>query len=168
MPDRCIVCNAPAQNRRIRRKVYWTPRAWRVSAAGGLLGIFAVGVFFRMPGLIDLFWWLLLLALVVHFLIRKSLKLELGICARHRSIRNLLFGASLACLLVLGSAFFFLRENVGLASVLFLASGVSLLLLGVVQTFIGIHAISLHDLSEEHAWLSGTGAPFRADLPEAN
>jgi hypothetical protein len=165
MPERCVVCNQPAEARRIKRTLYWTPRAWRYTSMALLAGSFAVGAW--MMDSLAIFGWTILLVLVVHLVLRKSLKIEITVCAPHRRRRNLLRALSLACIVLLVGSFFIVRGNTfNLAIALMMSSAVASLVLGIVQSLIGIQAIRLQELAEGHAWFSGTGTAFRETLPE--
>jgi len=167
LPDRCVICNAPAASGRVKRKLYWTPKAWRISTLAILVVLVALGMTVLQP-LLMAFWPLVIVLAVVNMFIRKSLKLELGICPRHRRRRNILRGLSIACLLLVGSSFSMIGVNQTVAYVTLFFSAVALLALAGVQAFVGVQAIRLAELSQSHAWLSGTGEPFRNELPELN
>ena len=166
LPDRCVICNAPSQQR-IRRKLSWTPRTWRFIAAALPIG-FAFFALAIGPELFALILPLLVVVFIAGFFFRRSLKLDLGVCVRHRRQRSALQWLSFACLVLLIGSFPMIGTNPTLAYLVMLCSGITLLMLGVAQSFIGVQAIRLRDLSKEHAWLSGTGAPFREALPELN
>ena len=151
----------------MKRTLYWTPRAWRISVAATLIGVFVAGMYVLQP-LLGIFWWLVLLAVIGHLLLRKSLKLELGICAIHRRRRNILRGISLACLCLIVLSIPAIAGDPTFGYLLLLGSAVALLALAIAQSYVGVQAIRLQDLSEQHAWLTGTGAAFRNELPELN
>jgi hypothetical protein len=60
LPDRCTVCNAPANGLRLKRNLYWHPPAWYLLICAGLL-IYAIA------------------ALIV----RKKASIEIGLCRTH-------------------------------------------------------------------------------------
>jgi hypothetical protein len=95
LPDRCVVCNADAHGDRVARTLYYSPLAWRLAAPAAPFVALWLGIAADIDFLLMAFWPLALLLFVAHFFVRKSLKLELGICARHRKLRNTLIGASL-------------------------------------------------------------------------
>ena len=166
LPDRCIVCNDPAQSR-IRRKLAWTPRTWRLVAAALAIGFAFVSLAIG-PELFVFILPLLLVLFIAGFFFRKSLKLELGVCARHRRQHHALRWVSFVSLLLLAGSFPMIGANTGLAYFMMMGSALVLLALGIAQSFLGVQSVRLRDLSDEHAWLSGTGKPFRAALPELN
>ncbi len=65
LPDRCVVCNAPAGGYRLRKTFYWHhPAIYLAILAGALIYV--------------------ILAMVV----RKSARVELGLCEAHRARRR--------------------------------------------------------------------------------
>jgi hypothetical protein len=60
LPDRCMVCNAPANGFRLKRNLYWHPPAWYLLICAGLL-------FYAIAALI----------------VRKQAKIEIGLCGKH-------------------------------------------------------------------------------------
>ncbi|MEA3192352.1 MAG: hypothetical protein QOD26_685 [Betaproteobacteria bacterium] len=164
LPDRCVICNEPAHSGRVKRKLYWTPTAWRVWTLAIVVVVIALGMWVLRP-LLMAFWPLVIVLVVVNMFIRKSLKLELGICPRHRRRRNILRGLSVACLLLVGSSFSIIGVNPTAAYVTLFFSAVALLALAGVQAFVGVQAIRLTELSPSHAWprasASRSAASFR-------
>ena len=57
LPDRCTVCNAPANGLRLKRNLYWHPPAWYLLICAGLL-------FYAIAALI----------------VRKKASIEIGLC----------------------------------------------------------------------------------------
>ena len=60
LPDRCTVCNAPANGFRLKRNLYWHPPAWYLLICAGLL-------FYAIAALI----------------VRKKASIEIGLCRTH-------------------------------------------------------------------------------------
>ena len=148
----------------MRRKLYWSPRAWRTSMGLALLAAIVLGIALAMP---TAFWAVALFLVFVNMFVRQSLKLELGICGRHRKLRRFLIGLSWTCILGVFVGVLFMTAGM-LGTVILLVSLAMLLALAVFQSFIGVQAVRLKELSPEHAWLSGTGELFRSELPELN
>jgi hypothetical protein len=165
LPDRCVVCNEQSSGKPIPRTLYWSPALWRnISAAMPFL-IMIAGIAFGQPLLIALFWPAVIVLAIVHYIVRKKLKLELAVCARHRRQRNILGGLSLAAMA--GMVAVFLNWTPSTATVVSLLTGVAILIaLAVVQNYVGVHAVKLKKLDSQHAWLGGTGKTFRQALPE--
>jgi len=165
LPDRCVVCNAPAEGYRLSRKLYWSPLAWRAGALIAPFAAMALGLYLDVAILAMSFWPLVILLLITHTFVRKSLKLELGVCPRHRRLRNTFIALSTACIAgVFAGILSFQTGIVGI--MILLGSVVGLLVLAVMQSYFGAQAIRLKELSPEHAWLARTGAAFRSELPE--
>ena len=165
LPDRCVICNDPG-SARVKRTLYWTPRAWRIGAWAILACAYLLSVVVMGSGAI--LGVSLLLVVMAHFALRKSLKLEVGVCPRHRRWRNILRGASIVCILLVVGGFPMIGMDPTMALMMLGLAGAALLVLSIVQAYVGVQSVRLHELSETHAWLSGTGEPFRAALPELN
>lgn len=166
LPDRCIVCNADAGGRRLSRKLYWSPVAWRVFALATPFTLAGLGIATETPILIVLFWPLVLVLLFVHTFVRKKVEIELGICLRHRRLQAALGGVSIACLVAVFAAAPLMGENHELGLALLWSSIAGLICLSVAQSYLGVQAISVNKLTDEHAWLARTGKAFRGALPE--
>jgi hypothetical protein len=162
LPDRCVLCNAPA-GKRVARTLYWSPAAWRHFSWIVPFGLLIAGIGLRVPWMALAFWPLVIVLGIAHYFVRKKLKLELAICVRHERQGNILAALSIAAVIaaVAFGALQIAGNGVGL--VLVLASVVAL---GVLQRYAGVHSISLKKLDADHAWLGGTGRTFREALPE--
>jgi len=164
LPERCVVCNQPSAGR-VARTLYWSSSAWRSFSALAPFAMVFAGVVLDQPIVVALFWPVLLVLLVVHFIIRKKLKLELAVCARHRRHRDILRGLSIAALVGIAALFMNLSPDNGTIALLVLAV-VAIIALALVQSYVGVQAVSLRRLDTRHAWLGGTGRTFREALPE--
>jgi hypothetical protein len=167
LPGRCVACNAPTDGYRLRRTLRCSPLAWRIGAFLAPFAVMFLGLYTQTPMLYEAFWPLVILLLIFHLVVRKSLKLQVGICARHRRIRIALISASWLCMLGVLAGIFSLHRGAS-GALLLLGAILALIVLATVQSFVGAQALRLKALSDEHAWLSGAGEPFRAELPELN
>ena len=165
LPPRCVVCNEDSGGARLSRKLYWAPAAWNIGALLTPFVAMGAAIAFGIWPLAALFWPLVLVLMVAHVFIRKSLKVELGLCARHRRVRAVLLvlsfagAAAIVCGGMLYSQFPW--------SPLVLWGGIAGVLgLAIAQRSFGIYAVTLRRLTAEHAWLGGTGSRFRETLPE--
>ena len=163
LPERCIVCNQPAA-KRVTRKLYWSSRAWRSGAALTPFVILALGIATESMGVLVLFWPSVIVLFIANFFVRKKVQLALGVCERHRRLRAALQVLSVGAMAALGVVFF--TWDSAYSPSLAFAAIATVVVLAVVQSFIGVQAVSVKRLSEEHAWLGGTGRPFRDALPE--
>jgi hypothetical protein len=163
LPERCIVCNRPAA-KRITRNLYWSSRAWRSGAALTPFVILALGIATESIGLLVLFWPSVIVLFVANFFIRKKFQLALALCERHRRLRTVLQVLSVGAIGAVGIVFY--TWDGSYSPTLAFAAVTALVVLAVVQSFIGVHAVSVKRLSDQHAWLGGTGRPFREALPE--
>ena len=167
LPDRCITCNAPAQGNRLRRKLYCSPAAWKIGASLAPFAALAAGVYLDVSLLAYSFWPLVVILIVANMVVRKSLKLEVGICPRHRDLRFTLIALSWTCIVGVFAGIFTLSGG-ATGAIILLGSLLALVVLVVVQSFVGAQAVSLKDVSPDYAWLAGTGEAFRSALPELN
>jgi hypothetical protein len=165
LPDRCVVCNEQASGKRIERTLYWSPAAWRTFSALAPFVLFAGGMLFSLPVLMMLFWPAVIVLGIAHYIVRRKLKLDFAVCQRHRRQRNLLAGLSLAAMA--GMVAVFLNWSPTTATVVGLLTAVTIIIvLAVVQNYVGVQAVKLKKLDSQHAWLGGTGKSFREALPE--
>jgi hypothetical protein len=165
LPDRCVVCNVDARGGRVTRRLYCSPLAWRLGAVAAPFVALWLGVALDAELLIFSFWPLVVILLVANFFVRKSLEVGLGICARHRKLRGALTAASLLSMaaVLLG---IFASLSTGSGWTVLLGGAAGLFAFAVAERFIGVQAVSLKKLSDEDAWLGGTGKAFREALPE--
>ena len=63
-PDRCVICNCPAEGFRLKRTAYWHP-GWVY-----LLILISIVIY-----------------AVVALIVRKSVRLEYGLCPKHKARR---------------------------------------------------------------------------------
>jgi len=162
LPAQCIACNQPAASH-VRRKLCCAPAAWRYGALSAPFVLLAVSIGFNLPTLAVLFLPFALLLAVVHVFVRRKFELQIPLCARHRRAGDILTAVSIALMasvilvpLVLGTAG---------VTLLWIAI-VALLAVGVAQRLLGIQALTLRKLTQEHASLGGAGDAFRQALPE--
>ena len=162
LPDRCVACNGEAA-KRISRTLYWSPLAWRLFSVISPFALVWAGVALEMPLLAVLFWPAVIIMLIAHYFVRRKLAVEIAVCARHRRLRAVLQALSLATLGGIVLIFMNLSPEVW---TLLVAAVAALIALAIVQSFVGVQAVSLKKLDGEHAWLGGTGRTFREALPE--
>src|SRR3954465_14541127 len=175
-PGRCWLCN-PQAGKRVARTLYWTPTAWRYLSWLVPLGVLIAGIALRVPWMALAFWPAVIVVGIAQYLVRKKLKLELGVCARHDPPRTVpaalshtaivrptgLAAPSIAAIvgaIALGASQL-IASRMGLIVLM-----AAILALAVLQRYIGVQAISLKRLDADHAWLGGTGKSFREALPE--
>lgn len=163
LPERCIVCNQPAA-KRVTRKLYWSSRAWRSGAALTPFVILALGIASDSIGVLLLFWPSVIALVIANFFVRKKVQLALGVCERHGRLRTALQVLSVGAMAAVGVVIS--TWDGAYSPMLAFAAIAALVVLAVVQSLVGVQAVSVKRLSEEHAWLGGTGRPFREALPE--
>jgi len=162
LPDRCVLCNAET-GRRVPRTLYWSPPAWRLLGFAVPLTFFAAGIGLRQPWLLVAFWPAAIVMAVVHYIVRRKLALEVGICAPHYRRSNRLTGVAIATLAIAVLSGFFAPDGTAIRIGLFLLAIVAFT---VVPRVAGVQAVSLKRLDARYAWLASTGKAFRDALPE--
>jgi hypothetical protein len=138
LPDRCVKCNAPANGLRLKRKLSWHhPALYLVILAG------------------------LLFYVIIALIVRKTAKIEIGICERHRSRRRM--GIAIAWLMVpLGFASFFLANQHRVWPIF---AGFALLLLSLIVGVVVSNIVSPKKIDDYYVWLKKVHPDFLAELP---
>jgi hypothetical protein len=140
LPDRCIKCNATSDGARLKRTLYWHPPGWYVLVLANLI-IYAI----------------------VAMIVRKTAKIEVGLCAEHRRARWTaiaigwgLFIGSIAALVV------GINANATWLAVL----SPFLLLTGLIWGAVGGRVVSARRIDARWVRLGGAGPAFLDELPE--
>jgi len=165
LPDRCVVCSAPANGYRVKRRLYWAPAAWTRTAPFVPVAVFLAGTFLRNPMLMMLVWPTAIVLYVTHLFVRKSFRLAVGLCARHRAIRHALLALSVGCIVVMALALFASGDYPHYARLL-MGGSAGLFALLVAQRFTGVQRLALREWHPDYGWIAGTGSRFREALPE--
>lgn len=101
LPDRCVVCSAPANGYRVKRRLYWAPAAWTWTAPFVPVVVFVAATFLANRALMLLVWPTAIVLYVTHLFVRKPFRLAVGLCPRHRTIRRALLAMSVICIAVM-------------------------------------------------------------------
>ncbi|MBV8555365.1 MAG: hypothetical protein JO116_07360 [Planctomycetaceae bacterium] len=143
LPDRCVRCNQPADGLRLRRNLSWHPAAWFL-----LLAI--------SP----------LLYIIVALIVRKTAKIEVGLCEEHRARRRraitmgwLVSLAGIALMLGLGVAVPDQYTGMGILI------GVVILFIGILYGVIGAQVTPPKRIDKRFVWLSRVSPDYLAQLP---
>jgi hypothetical protein len=162
-PDRCVACNEPAAQR-ISRTLYWSPAAWRYFSVISPFALMLGGVMLEVPMMALAFWPAVIVLVIAHYFVRRKLALDLAVCARHRRLRNILGALSIASV----AAIILILANLTPDLWALLVAALALVIaLALLQSFVGVQAVSLKEIDSQHAWLGGTGEKFRNALPGA-
>ena len=143
--DRCIVCDAPATGRPLRRKLFWHSPWWY------LLVLFNLVVY-----------------AIAAMIVRRKVDLRVGLCDTHRSRRrwwiarawSLILGAigllaiGLTTRLTDGTA----ASLIGLAVLGFLAGGI----IGIY----GVRIVTAKQIDDRYAWIGGVSSKLLDTLPD--
>ena len=167
LPDRCAACNALAGGYRLKRKLHYSPVAWKIGASLTPFLALLAAVWLDLRYLAMAFWPLVIILVIANFFVRKSVRIEIGACKRHQDLRFTLM--TLSWVLVGAVILFtFLPGDGWLAILMLLSSIVGVAVLVTLQSYVGVQAVRVSSIDARHVWLSGTGESFRAALPELN
>ena len=143
--DRCIVCNAPATGKPLRRKLFWHSPWWY------LLVLFNLVVY-----------------AIAAMIVRRKVDLRVGLCDTHRSRRR--WWIALAWSLVLGAIGLLAiglttrltdgtaASLIGLAVLGFLAGGI----IGIY----GPRIVTAKQIDDRYAWIGGVSSKLLDTLPD--
>jgi hypothetical protein len=138
LPDRCIRCNEPAGGHRLKRTVYWHHPAIYVLVLSPIIYV------------------------IVALLARKSVRLQFGLCEKHRGRRFL------GILLLVGGFLSPFLLGMLIAELHLGDTPVPLILIvcpvSIVAGAILLRGIAAKRMDEHHAWLN-VGAPFLQSIP---
>jgi hypothetical protein len=143
-PSRCVKCNDPVDERRLKRQLYWHHPALYLL------------IFF--PGL--------LIYLIIAICVRKRANLFVGLCDRHRARRN--WSMAISWLVILGSigCFFLAAQFNGDAAALLIIGGIfGILIAAVVGVFMS-RVVYAKRIDGTHAYVGGASPAFLETLPE--
>ena len=149
LPDRCIKCNQPAGGRRLKRKLYWHHPAWYL--------------------LILISLWIYIIAALI---VRRSAKIEIGLCEIHRRKRWRAIAISWLFVLIgiLGIVVGAVMSDAPVNApqwpgpVLLLASAL-LFLAGALWAAIVVPPIVPQKIDADYVWLKRIGPEFLAQFP---
>ena len=148
LPDRCIVCNGPAEGRRLRLTVkdHRSPKADLAEALGGPLAFFVAPRARLRPGL-------------CQFHHEKEIK------ARHRSRLLFLLGAS--CLIAMfvqpGP---FIQPQPPLWAIWFIPLGPILIGVGLIYAILRRKLITARQIDGQFVWLENVHPDYLAEFPD--
>jgi hypothetical protein len=142
LPDRCMACNQPADGRRLKQTFYWHPPAYYLLV------------------LINLIVYVL-----VAMMVRKSAKLEIGICERHQRQRFRAaivgwVGTPLGILAIASAG----ASRSGAPT--FLIVGIGLLLFSLIFAIVRRQLVSPKRIDRNFVWLKGVHPDYLTEYPD--
>lgn len=140
LPARCVKCNAEAKTPKLRQRYYWHHRGWH------LLILFNLVIY-----------------VIVRVAIRKSARLNVGVCAEHARKRSVAMWA-VALLLSAGAATLLVAMNRQLGVAAYLSS-LALLLAAIAVGLFKARLLYPKRIDERYARYAGCGDAFLATLP---
>jgi hypothetical protein len=140
LPDRCVKCNAPAEARRLRRNLSWHAPGWYI------LVLFNV-----------------LIYLIAALIVRKTARIEIGLCQGHWFRRRRAIAVGWVAVLAGMGMFFY-----GLSTA---EPGMSLVgglvaFFGLITGVVGSQTVVATRIDETYAWLKKVHPAFLAELPD--
>ncbi len=146
LPDRCVLCNAPAEGKRIKKTLMWHNPAWY------LLILFN-----------------LILYVLVAMIISKRAKVAAGICPRHRKRRTRAFLIGWLVLLV-STVLLPLATTISDPTLSTVGVGVALVLMigSVIFLLFRTNFLSPKRITKTHVIIGNAGAAFLNSLPVGN
>lgn len=143
LPERCVVCNAPASGRPLRRRLAWHAPGWYLLVLFNLL-VYAIA------------------ALVV----RKKADIRVGLCEAHRARRRTWM--AVAWLLTLAAVILpfllaIISADAGLVGMLLI---LPLILIAGLIGILGTRVVYARRIDSTFAWIGGVSPEFLAALPE--
>jgi hypothetical protein len=137
LPDRCVVCNAPARGYRLTKTFYWhSPAVYLTLLIGALIYV------------------------IVAAIVRKKVTVGLGLCEEHRARRRL--GLIIGWVGFLGSFALMIALAVA-GSAALMVGMVGMIVLPIVSLFLARVAYPTK-IDDHYAWLK-VGQPFLDSLP---
>lgn len=145
LPDRCVVCSAPAAGPTLRRRLAWHAPGWY------LLLLLNVGIY-----------------VIAALMVTNKAKITVGLCEEHRKRRHRRMTVAVS-LLILGLCLPFACLAMGskphvVGGVSFLS--VILVLIGALTWNYGTRVVYAKRIGHEFVWIGGVSPAFLASLPE--
>ena len=143
LPPRCIVCNAPATGKPLKRKLSWHASGWY------LLVLFN-----------------LLFYVIAAMLVRKTATIHVGLCDRHRARRRMWIAIAWALVALCVALPFCLApfgdDAIFTGSLLIVPAILVAALIGIY----GARVVYAKKIDDVHAWVAGACPAYLADLPQ--
>ena len=138
LPDRCIKCNAPANGFRMKRHLHWHPSPYFILIVSPPIYI------------------------IVALCVRKSARVEIGLCEPHRRHRNkwmIICSVTAVTAIVIMVIGLLSRGSYGVL-------GFFMLAFAAVAAVITGRIIAATRIDKEYVWLKGCGREYLDEFPE--
>jgi hypothetical protein len=140
LPDRCVKCNVPANGLRLPRRLSWHHPAWYL-----------------------LILLHLLIYIIVALCIRKTARVELGICKRHLARRRVSIGIAWAMLLgSIGAIWLGIAYDWPLIGMI----GLFMILASLIFAIVISRIVVPKKIDDSFVWLKGVDREYLARFPE--
>jgi len=139
LPDRCVKCNAPSQEPKLKKKLSW-----------------------HHPAIYLLIFVALLIYFIVAMILRKTATVEIGLCEEHKAKhrRNIIATWALVGLGVLGFITAMVVEDGN-----FVLLGILLLFAGIIYGSVTLRILTPSKIDDKFAWLKGANKAYLDELP---
>ena len=140
LPDRCVKCNAPSQEPKLKKKLSW-----------------------HHPAIYLLIFVALLIYFIVAMILRKTATVDIGLCEEHKlkHRRNIVVTWVLVGLGVLGFVTALAVEDSN-----FILLGILLLLAGIIYGAVTLRILTPAKIDDRFAWLKGVNRDYLDELPQ--
>lgn len=141
LPDRCVKCNAPTHGEKLKRQLYW-----------------------HSPWIYLTILLNLLIYLIIALVVRKQAKIEVGLCAQHRTKRWMHIAIAWGLMLGGGAGITVGVNNLNPGP--FVGFGILAIVVGIFWGVFGSRVVYARSIDTQWIRLGGAGQPFLESLPE--
>ena len=143
LPDRCAVCNAPAEGTTVKKTLFWhTPMLLP------LLVLFPIGI---------------IIYGVLAALFKKTMPVSMPLCTKHQRRRTII---GITGLLMLPAFPIFAAVGLSISEPMLIPPGILLSLAGIVVLIIGRNELWPTRITETYAYIRGANAEWLDTLPQ--
>lgn len=139
LPDRCTVCNAPANGFRLKRNLYWHPPAWYL--------LICVGVLFYA---------------IAALIIRKQARIEIGLCQTHLQKRK----RAVAIIWSLIGVSVLVGIVAAIKSPELFLLAIAIFLGALIYSIVALQPVKPAKITDKLVWLRGVNQAYLNMLPD--
>lgn len=139
LPDRCVKCNEPTQQR-LKRRLRWHHPALYILIFGGVLFYFILALVFS-----------------------KTATIHVGLCEAHAAARkrDILISWVIAVLSLVSFYFAIVNESLGMMLI-----GLVLFLGAVIYGVVRARVVAPQKIDDQYVWLTGVTGEYLQEFPE--
>lgn len=139
LPDRCVKCNAPAEGRRLKRRLYW-----------------------HHPAVYLLILCSILIYIIVALIIRKRATIQIGLCQKHQARRSL--NILIGWITILGGLGMLIGGISADSPWMGVVGGI-LFVTGIIYAIATTQMVSAKRIDDAHVWVRGVCRDYLEALP---